>query len=296
MPAPPTQRSIRLRRARSFRRSTRAGIQGDRRRPAPNRRPTPRVRRRYPGVLGRRPVRAPPRRRAAPRQRPTRGDPTTTDAPARSTCHRRSPPGCGWHRCQAPITVPPVSLDHLMWSFASKGRWAGDGCSIISRCDSPRDAPRFAVSTRKAPSTERERYPCARSSPRHSDWTGSFRSGFRARVARDFLRAARRLLDEMLRADGGEPLFPKLIQITRITTDEWGRRLIRAIDDQGSDEILFTSQSIDAGRVYLMRPLSNPLRVEPILMPVGDPRHDDTRASSQGTTESAIVDGATPTV
>jgi hypothetical protein len=44
--------------------------------------------------------------------------------------------------------------------------------------------------------------------------------------------------------------------------------------------MLFTAQPVDAGRVYLMRPLSNPLRVDPILMPVGDPREDGGSASS----------------
>jgi hypothetical protein len=92
-------------------------------------------------------------------------------------------------------------------------------------------------------------------------------------TARKFFQLARKLLEELLYEIEGEQLYPRIIKVTEISTDAWGRRLVRAIDSRDAEETIFTAQHIDAGRVYLMRPLSNPLRVEPILLPVGDAWH-----------------------
>jgi hypothetical protein len=89
-------------------------------------------------------------------------------------------------------------------------------------------------------------------------------------TARKFFQLARKLLEELLYEIDGEQLYPRIIKVTEISTDAWGRRLVRAIDGRDAEETIFTAQHIEAGRVYLMRPLSNPLRVEPILLPVGD--------------------------
>jgi hypothetical protein len=89
-------------------------------------------------------------------------------------------------------------------------------------------------------------------------------------TARNFFQLAGKLLEELLYEIDGEQLYPRIIKVIGINTDAWGRRLVRAIDTHDAEETIFTAQQIDAGRVYLMHPLSNPLRVEPILLPVGD--------------------------
>ena len=52
--------------------------------------------------------------------------------------------------------------------------------------------------------------------------------------------------------------------------DRWGRRTVRALNDEGMDETIFTDEVARPGETYLMYPLSNPLRVDPILVHAGD--------------------------
>lgn len=65
-------------------------------------------------------------------------------------------------------------------------------------------------------------------------------------------------------------MFPKVIKVTRIIIDEWGRRRIEAVADDGMYECLFVDEMLEPGTAYLMHPLTNPMRVDPILVPVGD--------------------------
>lgn len=65
-------------------------------------------------------------------------------------------------------------------------------------------------------------------------------------------------------------IFPKVIKIRGIHIDEWGRRSIKAIADDGNDESLFVDEFLEPGAIYLMYPLSNPMRVDSILIPAGD--------------------------
>ena len=81
-------------------------------------------------------------------------------------------------------------------------------------------------------------------------------------TARKFFQLVHMLLQDLLYEVDGEQLYPRIIKVTEISTDAWGRRLVRVIDYRDVEETIFTAQEIDAGRVYLMRPLSNPLRVE----------------------------------
>lgn len=74
---------------------------------------------------------------------------------------------------------------------------------------------------------------------------------------------------EHLSQPGGR-LFPIVIRIERITIDKWGRRLVEAVNDEGGVEQLFTDRQLEAGQIYFMHPLTNPLRVDPILVPAGE--------------------------
>lgn len=90
----------------------------------------------------------------------------------------------------------------------------------------------------------------------------------RLEAALRFLGAAKSFVD-YLRAPGTR-LFPLMVRITRIEIDAWARRRIHAIDDEGREELIFTDVPVEPGRVYFMQPLSNPVRVDPILVPAGD--------------------------
>jgi hypothetical protein len=58
--------------------------------------------------------------------------------------------------------------------------------------------------------------------------------------------------------------------IESIHYDRWGRQVISAVDDEGNHERIFTDEALLPGETYFMHPLTNPLRVDPILVPAGD--------------------------
>jgi len=62
---------------------------------------------------------------------------------------------------------------------------------------------------------------------------------------------------------------PYLIRVERVVLDAWARRTIEATNDEGHHEVLFTEEDLRPGQVYLMTPLTNPLRVTPVLVQVG---------------------------
>jgi O-acetyl-ADP-ribose deacetylase (regulator of RNase III) len=65
-------------------------------------------------------------------------------------------------------------------------------------------------------------------------------------------------------------IFPRMIVIKGIQYDQWGRRLVLAEDEDGVTETLFTDSVIWPGEMYFMHPLSNPMRIDPILVAAGD--------------------------
>jgi hypothetical protein len=60
------------------------------------------------------------------------------------------------------------------------------------------------------------------------------------------------------------------VLVENIHFDRWGRKVIEAVDDEGNIEIIFTDNLIEPGKTYFMHPLTNPLRVDPILVPAGE--------------------------
>ena len=65
-------------------------------------------------------------------------------------------------------------------------------------------------------------------------------------------------------------VFPHVIRVNEIRIDGWGRRTVEAVSDSKIAEILFTDVPVQPGELYFMHPRSNPLRVDPVLVLVGD--------------------------
>ena len=68
----------------------------------------------------------------------------------------------------------------------------------------------------------------------------------------------------------GQRIFPIVLHIERVVVDRWGRLRVEASTDEGMAEQIFTDRSVAPGEVYYMHPLSNPLRVDPILVQAGE--------------------------
>ena len=89
-----------------------------------------------------------------------------------------------------------------------------------------------------------------------------------AEAARSFLAHAHDFVKHLENPDGR--IFPRVVRIESVTTDRWARRVVRAVDDEDIEEVIFTSTPVEPGEVYFMHPLTNPMRVDPILVPAGD--------------------------
>lgn len=87
-------------------------------------------------------------------------------------------------------------------------------------------------------------------------------------AARAFYDEAAAFLDHLGKPSGR--VFPYLVTIEQVETDKWGRCVIRAINDEGAEERIFTDTPLRPGDTYFMHPLTNPLRVDPILVPAGE--------------------------
>jgi hypothetical protein len=86
--------------------------------------------------------------------------------------------------------------------------------------------------------------------------------------ASEFFAVAEKWLEFF--GDGTEtPLFPRVIRIEQINMDRWGRRTNMAIDDRGDSEKIFTDEILRPGALYFMHPVSNPTRVDPVLVQAG---------------------------
>lgn len=66
---------------------------------------------------------------------------------------------------------------------------------------------------------------------------------------------------------GAKPrVFPWIVRVERITIDKWNRRVIEAIGDGDETERIVSDMPVRAGATYFMYPLSNPFRVDPVLI------------------------------
>lgn len=100
------------------------------------------------------------------------------------------------------------------------------------------------------------------------------------RLARDFYDRVDAFLAHLVK--DGQRVFPHLVIVDRIVVDRWGRRVVHAIGEREKPERLYTARDLAPGEVYFMHPLTNPLRVDPILVPAGDlgrPKRPDAGTS-----------------
>lgn len=82
-------------------------------------------------------------------------------------------------------------------------------------------------------------------------------------IGQDFLEVA---LDTM-RLITESKNVPRAVQIVSIEYDVFGRHFYRAIDDRGRKEKIFHSLPLELGEIYLFFPLTNPARINPIIVP-----------------------------
>ena len=71
--------------------------------------------------------------------------------------------------------------------------------------------------------------------------------------------------------DAEHRVFPHVVRIESVRVDAWGRRVVQAVSDAGASEQLFTQRPLEPGQVYLMHPVTNPVRVDPVLVPLARP-------------------------
>jgi O-acetyl-ADP-ribose deacetylase (regulator of RNase III) len=86
--------------------------------------------------------------------------------------------------------------------------------------------------------------------------------------AQSFLNELKRLLTEL--EQRVPRVFPEVIVVEQLRFDRWGRRFVFATTSGGKEETIFTDEPLEPGKAYLMHPLNNPVRVDPILVPAGD--------------------------
>ncbi len=79
-----------------------------------------------------------------------------------------------------------------------------------------------------------------------------------------FFAEAERFLAHL--GDPEHRIFPHILTIDRIQIDRHGRRTILATSDEGREETVFCEDELQPGELYYMHPLTNPLRVDPILV------------------------------
>lgn len=101
------------------------------------------------------------------------------------------------------------------------------------------------------------------------------------RLARDFYDQVDAFLAHLVK--DGQRVFPHLVVVERIVVDRWGRRVYYASGERDHPERIYTDRRLTPGEVYFMHPLTNPLRVDPILVAAGDlGRPSQERTSPNG--------------
>jgi hypothetical protein len=79
-----------------------------------------------------------------------------------------------------------------------------------------------------------------------------------------FFDEAERWLEHL--GSGTHPLFPQVVQIREERVDVWGRRTFHATNDRGGEDKIHAESPKVVGECYFMHPLSNPVRVFPVLV------------------------------
>ena len=82
--------------------------------------------------------------------------------------------------------------------------------------------------------------------------------------AHEFFSLAEALLEYWHHAN--PPIYPTIVVVEEIKFDRWNRRIVTARTDQIRAELIVSDDQLKPGEAYFMYPLSNPMRVDPILI------------------------------
>ncbi|MFH0943832.1 MAG: hypothetical protein V2A76_01430 [Planctomycetota bacterium] len=85
---------------------------------------------------------------------------------------------------------------------------------------------------------------------------------------RKFLLLARNLMEHWCGDD--PPLLPRVVELISARTDEWGRTRLEMRTDAATTEYVYTDRPLEPGQHYFMLAHSNPIRMFPLMVPVGD--------------------------
>lgn len=90
-------------------------------------------------------------------------------------------------------------------------------------------------------------------------------AGFQAirRLGQETLSIASEIINKI--ADN--KLTPRIVQITSLQYEIYGRHFYFGRDDRGRNERIFFPYPLDVGELYLLFPLTNPARINPLLFP-----------------------------
>lgn len=77
---------------------------------------------------------------------------------------------------------------------------------------------------------------------------------------------ALRLLTELSDRFEEERVYPPVIAVEAVQIDRYGRRIFMCVDDRGCEERLFTGTELEIGGEYFFYPVTNPLRVDPLII------------------------------
>jgi hypothetical protein len=72
---------------------------------------------------------------------------------------------------------------------------------------------------------------------------------------------------EIVRRIAEHPHAPRVVQIVSRQDDEYGRHYFLGRDDRGRVERVFTPLPLQVGALYLLYPLTNPARINPLIFP-----------------------------
>jgi hypothetical protein len=64
--------------------------------------------------------------------------------------------------------------------------------------------------------------------------------------------------------------FPIVLTVESVHIDKFGRKVTNARTDGERSEVIFTGRRLEPGQTYFMLPLTNPLRVDPVLVDAGE--------------------------
>ena len=83
------------------------------------------------------------------------------------------------------------------------------------------------------------------------------------KIGQKFLMEALEAVNKII----GSKNIPRIVQITSLQHDVYGRHFYHGSDDRGRIEKIFTPLPLKLGEIYLFFPLTNPARIDPLIFP-----------------------------